>query len=100
MAFGDKKEAWEASVNISPAEFPGREPMLTADRDDSLMAFCKAEFRQDNDIKNTLFILKDGPVVKDGTRYKRWLYYKSWGTDGIRGQFIYDNGEGELPHVS
>lgn len=101
MGFGDKKEAWEASVNIPDSELGSpRQPLLTADKDDHLMPYVQENFARETDLKSYLYLLKDGPVVKDGKRYARWLYYKAFGTSGIRGYYIYDNGEGELPDVN
>ena len=103
MAYGDKKEAWEASVNISPAEWGSSRPaLLTADRDDHLMSYVKDNLARESDTKSELFILKDGPVTlqRTGQRYQRWLYYKRWDVNGkISGYYIYDNGSEEEPYV-
>lgn len=100
MGFGDKKEAWEESVNMKPDEIGTvRTALLVADRDDHLMPYCKDYLAQSNDVKSELFILQDGPVVKDGARYERWLYYKAWESNAIRGYYIYDTGEGNTPDV-
>ena len=98
MGFGDKKEAWEASVNMTQDELGTVRPGTQhADRDDVLQAFCKANLARDDDFKNELTILKDGPItlLRNGQRYDRWLYYKAWGpspSHSIRGYYIYDNG--------
>ena len=101
MGFGDKKEAWEESVNIKDSELGSmREPLLVADRHDHLMPFVQDNLANPDDLKSYLYILKNGPVVKDGVRYQRWLYYKAFTqAGGIRGYYIYDNGEGETPNV-
>ena len=97
MGFGDKKEAWEESVNMTPDELGTVRPgTIMLDKNDELYAPIKEQFSTKDMIKQHISVLQDSPVrhPRTGVRHARWLYSKVFTTTGIEGTYIYDNGDG------
>ena len=97
MGFGDKKEAWEESVNMTPDELGTVRPgAVMLDKLDPLYEQIKDQFTNKDTIKQHITVLQDSPVRHPRTkvRHTRWLYSKVFTTTGIEGTYIYDNGDG------
>lgn len=97
MGFGDKKEAWEESVNMTPDELGTVRPgTIMLDKSDELYAPIKEQFSTTDQLKQLISILQDSPVrhPRTGVRHARWLYSKTFTPAGIVGTYIYDNGDG------
>ena len=101
MGFGDKKEAWEDSVNMTPDELGTvRSATIMLDRDDALYQPIKDQFSTDDMIKQHIIVLQGSPVIhpRTGVRHARWLYAKTFTPRGIEGVYIYDNGDGSYEY--
>ena len=97
MGFGDKKEAWEESVNMTPDELGTVRPgAIMLDKSDELYPLIKEQFTYPGQVKQHISVLQDSPVrhPRTGVRHARWLYCKTFTSSGIEGVYIYDNGDG------
>ena len=97
MGFGDKKEAWEESVNMTPDELGTVRPgTIRLHKSDELYSTIKEQFSTNDMTKMELIVLQETPVVhpRTGVRHPRWLYAKVFTPSGVSGTYIYDNGDG------
>ena len=101
MGFGEKKEAWEESVNMTPDELGTVRPgTLMLDKSDELYRPICDQFFTKDQIKGHIVILQDSHVIRPstGVRHPRWLYAKRFYADRIDGTYIYDNGDGTFEY--
>jgi len=88
--------------NVPESELPpAREPAVFLEAGDHIYDHCALRMSEVGDIRWHVEVLRDESIISTkGVRHERWLYFKAWKKDRLRGCFVYDNGPGKDPTLS